>query len=57
MCDKTRHDRQRFPPSATPVGKAERPHVRLRGQTGQGGHGRIYLGERFTTIPALTLSV
>jgi mRNA interferase HicA len=24
------------------------------GRPGKGGHGRIYLGERFTTIPALT---
>jgi mRNA interferase HicA len=24
------------------------------GRAGKGGHGRIYLGERFTTIPALT---
>jgi mRNA interferase HicA len=24
------------------------------GRPGKGGHGRIYLGDRFTTIPALT---
>jgi mRNA interferase HicA len=24
------------------------------GRTGKGGHGRIYVGDRFTTIPALT---
>jgi mRNA interferase HicA len=24
------------------------------GRPGRGGHGRIYLGDRFTTIPALT---
>jgi predicted RNA binding protein YcfA (HicA-like mRNA interferase family) len=24
------------------------------GRPGKGGHGRIYLGDRFTTVPALT---
>jgi mRNA interferase HicA len=24
------------------------------GRPGKGGHGRIYMGDRFTTIPALT---
>ena len=24
---------------------------------GKGGHGRVYLGERFTTIPALTQEI
>jgi mRNA interferase HicA len=24
------------------------------GRPGKGGHGRIYIGDRFTTIPALT---
>jgi mRNA interferase HicA len=28
--------------------------VRYESRPGKGGHGRVYFGDRFTTIPALT---
>jgi mRNA interferase HicA len=36
------------------LAKRQRLTILYEGRPGKGGHGRIYLGERFTTIPALT---
>ena len=47
-------DRQRAaaPPAGT--GQTATAAVGLKGRPGKGGHGRIYLGDRLTTMPALT---
>jgi mRNA interferase HicA len=54
MCDKLDMSGNELLRRLRRVARRKQLTCLYEGRPGKGGHGRIYLGDRFTTVPALT---